>query len=426
MKKISLVLACMVFLLSSMPQAAPKGGKLLRSAQAGSAELFPVQVNGQYGFIDRTGKMVIQPKYPFTYGFEGGVAKVATKVTQWMNWRGDPSPMDATWELIAPNGAPLTAARFDSIYSFSEGLAAARTGKKWGYLDKKGKWAIKPVFDGADSFSQGLAPVRIGKKWGYIDKKGKQAIKPRFDGARSFQKGLAAAEMGQEWGFIDKRGAWAVKPQFYSVRDFSDGLALVDARGAGEREKKRADESIEDYFQRLMEEKGKWGWIDRTGKFIISPQFGEAYDFREGLAAVESGGKWGYVGRTGSWVIEPRFETAGSFSQGLAAVKEGEKWGYIDPKGNAAIAPQFDYAGVFSDGLAPVYEGVTKFYRMDGVPADGKVGFIDKTGKRVIEAKFEARGLGGLYFSKGLAKVFEGDRWGYIDKTGKYVWIPTK
>jgi hypothetical protein len=29
-------------------------------------------------------------------------------------------------------------------------------------------------------------------------------------------------------------------------------------------------------------------------------------------------------------------------------------------------------------------------------------------------------------FSEGLAPVWIGDKWGWIDKTGKYVWEPTK
>lgn len=36
---------------------------------------------------------------------------------------------------------------------------------------------------------------------------------------------------------------------------------------------------------------GKYGYIDKTGKIIITPQFDEAYPFSEGLASVKIGGK---------------------------------------------------------------------------------------------------------------------------------------
>jgi hypothetical protein len=49
---------------------------------------------------------------------------------------------------------------------------------------------------------------------------------------------------------------------------------------------------------------GKWGYIDRTGKFIIRPQFDEALnmEFSNGLARVKIDGKWGYINKTGKFV----------------------------------------------------------------------------------------------------------------------------
>jgi len=37
---------------------------------------------------------------------------------------------------------------------------------------------------------------------------------------------------------------------------------------------------------------GKYGFIDKSGKYIIEPQFDLAGDFAEGLAAAEVGKKW--------------------------------------------------------------------------------------------------------------------------------------
>ncbi len=96
---------------------------------------------------------------------------------------------------------------------------------------------------------------------------------------------------------------------------------------------------------------GKWGYIDRTGRIVINPQFEEAGDFSEGLARVKAGGKWGYVDRTGRFLINPQFEEAGDFSQGLARVKLGGKWGYVNRQGAVVIPPQFSEASDFSRSL---------------------------------------------------------------------------
>lgn len=57
-------------------------------------------------------------------------------------------------------------------------------GGKWGYIDKTGKYVIKPKFDFANDFVEGLAYINVGcsfdeeigentgGKWGYVDKKG--------------------------------------------------------------------------------------------------------------------------------------------------------------------------------------------------------------------------------------------------------------
>ena len=148
-------------------------------------------------------------------------------------------------------------------------------------------------------------------------------------------------------------------------------------------------------------------------------------DFSEGLAAINvgakpdsdwypSGGKWGYIDKTGKFVIEPRFDGAEDFSEGLAPVKLGDKWGYIDKTGKLVIKRQFDYTGAFSEGLALV-EVVDK-------TVGPEFGYIGKTGKYAINQQFgDAFG-----FSGGLAWVRIDDKRGYIDNTGKYVWEPSK
>jgi hypothetical protein len=83
----------------------------------------------------------------------------------------------------------------------------------------------------------------------------------------------------------------------------------------------------------------KWGYIDKTGKVAIKPQFGGTDQFSEGLAAVEVGDTWGYIDKTGKIVINPQFDYANQFSDGLAAVYIGDKYGYIDRTGKYVWEP---------------------------------------------------------------------------------------
>ena len=62
-----------------------------------------------------------------------------------------------------------------------------------------------------------------------------------------------------------------------------------------------------------MKSNGKCGYINKDGKFAITPQFDNAWDFSEGLACVEIGGKYGYINQEGEIVINPQFDDASSF-----------------------------------------------------------------------------------------------------------------
>lgn len=80
--------------------------------------------------------------------------------------------------------------------------------------------------------------------------------------------------------------------------------------------------------------------------------------------------KYGYIDKTGKVVISPQFEYAGAFSEGLAEIKIGNKCGYIDKMGKIVIPPQFDDVWPFSDGIAIV-------------AISDKLGYIDRTGKYI-------------------------------------------
>ena len=64
--------------------------------------------------------------------------------------------------------------------------------------------------------------------------------------------------------------------------------------------------------------RGKWGYADASGKWIIDPIFDRVEDFSEDLAAVEINGKCGYIDATGDFVIEPVFDSAYSFDGGVS------------------------------------------------------------------------------------------------------------
>ncbi len=157
-----------------------------------------------------------------------------------------------------------------------------------------------------------------------------------------------------------------------------------------------------------VKQDGRWGYIDRSGEYIIQSRFEWAEPFSEGLAAVKYDGYYGFIDHSGAFVIEPRFLAARYFSMDLAPVKVEEGWLYIDQNGNVVIAGPFEMAESFSSvaGLA-------------AVRVEGKWGFIDDEGSMIMDPRFDdAWAFVVVGTSLEAAVRLEGD-WVYIDTSGQ-------
>jgi len=191
------------------------------------------------------------------------------------------------------------------------------------------------------------------------------------------------------YGYVNRLGKYVLEPQYEEALPFSDFLAAV-------------------------KKDGKWGFINGEGKFVIEPRFENAFLFSDGAAAVEENGKWGFVNRSGKYLVQPKYESAGIFRQGLAAVRWESKWGFISKDGEMVVPPKFDQVYFFSEDRS-------------GAQINGLWGYIDRTGAFTVPPKYAEA----LPFSQGLAAVnvgghredneFTGGTWNFVDLQGKVI-----
>lgn len=64
-------------------------------------------------------------------------------------------------------------------------------------------------------------------------------------------------------------------------------------------------------------------------------------------------GKWGFIDGDGVEMIQYVFDEVQSYSEGLAAVRMGSRWGYIDGRGDLVIYFRFEHSGVVINGATP-------------------------------------------------------------------------
>ncbi|MEY3221388.1 MAG: hypothetical protein RLZZ203_244 [Cyanobacteriota bacterium] len=148
--------------------------------------------------------LVIAPKFDEAGYFQKGLAKV--KIGDKYGY------IDKTGAVVVPfksEVVPFKSEEADSIK-----LRPAKVGAEYGYVDKTGNTVIPPQFSGASNFNEGLASVNIDDKWGYIDKTGKIVIPLQFNKVGNFHEGLAGVEIDYKWGYIDKTGKIVVPPEF--------------------------------------------------------------------------------------------------------------------------------------------------------------------------------------------------------------------
>lgn len=294
--------------------------------------------------------------------------------------------------------------------------------QNWGYCNEAKEIIIPCKFDRAFPFDKGVAWVWIYKKgYGLIDKTGKFLYEPRSEypsmGMKTEQR-MPVQENGK-FGFIDPSGKVKVTPR-YDKAFYNEEVDIITF--------KRNDQ---------------WGLANASGKEIVAPTFEELSAFSEGMAAAKMKGKWGFINTKGKWVIAPQFDVAYRFSSGYAAVKGKEGWNYVQPNGKMPSDQWLDSVYTYTGGVGVLRSGITYVFMdkgfdvtalvdlksvwdfEDGVAVaqdtSGKYGIMSAEGKWVVEPKFSDMGT---RIVGGLVPASVDGKWGYVNIEGQWVLPP--
>lgn len=211
----------------------------------------------KYGFINKNGIFVIEPKYDEVRVFSDNLAAVK---------------LDGKWGFIDTNGVTKIPHKFtNEPLSFNSDRAFVQsTNNKWGIIDKTGILIQEPIYNQVFPYNNGFAVVSImDEKWNntfsIIDVNGKfvKSYPKTSNSAETiifvsgFNEGLAIAMKSGKYGMIDTKTKVAVNFLYRILKPMSSGRA---------------------YFERYDEKtrKNVQGFLDNTGKEIIilqEPEF---------------------------------------------------------------------------------------------------------------------------------------------------------
>jgi len=210
------ILICMVFLST-----------LLSISESQSQTLYRIREGGLWGYMDRKGKVVIEPQFHTCGNFEEGLA---------------PARINSYYGYIDKTGNFVIHQQFDYAEDFHNGSAFAYLKDSPNIIDKNGSRLLPDVNSYAriDTFIDGRAKIHTrSNKTGVIDITGKLVVDTIFRWINDFDNGVALAGADNENGgvlhfdysLIDTLGNFIVPFGVYDQIDsYSLGLAVVDLK----------------------------------------------------------------------------------------------------------------------------------------------------------------------------------------------------
>lgn len=283
-------------------------------------------------------------------------------------------------------------------------LAAVYQNGRWGFINQKNSLVIPCLYNDTGDFHDGLCAVKNGDYWGYVDTHKQLVIYPAYTYADSFSEGVAPVKTQQtdKYGYINTEGKWVIPQKFQRAFPFSEGVAVVQ-------------DTINQPPWVLV------NYINHEGKIVNPTPYTRGGSFKEGKAFVGIDDSTLYCVDKNFKVlftVSDAFDTScSSYSEGLSAVEKGiEDWEYddyyytswfIDDKGQIAIDQDTEYVQSFSEGMA-------------GLSSYGKTKFINHDGQEIFTIEFGDPAP----FHGGMSLCRQDYKYGFIDKTGKFVIKP--
>lgn len=327
---------------------------------------------------------------------------------------------------------------YTKVEASNEGMFGFEKDGKFGYLDKNGNVAIPADYLYETSTDKtipqfqkgGFVKIRKENKFGVLDKTGKTIIPFDYDGLYLSSYGgytsvYKTTEGKTVWGIVNMQNKVLI-PIAYDQLQIDSNLIAIKQNGkwglkniAGKDLAPIEFDLLIPYAQNqvIQAQKGtQYGFIDANGKWLFE-KAKTVYGLNgcyEGMIMCTVNGKYGFLDLKGDEVIITKYDNGYSFDK-IGLAKVGKKsatsgsttlWGYIDKKGNEVIPIKYETLGSFSNGLA---------YAKD--PETNRYGFLDKTGKWALNPVYldllPFDGYDGTWVKQTDAK------WHFINKAGK-------
>ena len=335
-----------------------------------------------YGYLDTTGRVQISPKFVKVFDFQDGVARiVANRKTGLIDTSGTYILEPEQFERIDP---------FNE-YGVAMVMQSFRSGKK-GLIDRAGKLLCPPKYQTMDAFKDGHSRVSIdGKTFGLLNSKGQEVVVPKFEVMGTFSEGFVPVKelKRQNWQYVDTLGKIAFPEEFESAYPFNGGFARVQEKDYDIATRKYIDtkgraaslavqnvlffeEGIAGMFRnRMSSSKHYYHYANKNGELLFGQFFQKVGKFKGDIALIKSNWRNGFINRRGLMVVPPKYVSLELMEEGLIMARP-PAFGLAQQDGKILIPPIYDHIQLMSGNIYKIERGE-------------KIGYMNKRGKWIWE-----------------------------------------
>lgn len=181
----------------------------------GSEGMYPAGKNGKTGFVNASGKWIIEAQFDETGNFHEQIA---------------PIRMAGNWGMVAMDGRVIAEPKWDEIKDFQAGIAVVKASEQYFLLDKSGQLLTPDGFSQVCRLKEGYFLVEREGKRGLLDQSGKEVLAIAFDNIQVEKTNFFIVTQGGLTGVLNDRGD-VLYPINYQeiVADWSGNQILVKA-----------------------------------------------------------------------------------------------------------------------------------------------------------------------------------------------------
>lgn len=237
-------------------------------------------------------------------------------------------------------------------------------GDQWGYINKNGEFKIQPQYDVAQDFQEnGLAVVQVGNQYGIINTKGEYVVQPKYEYITQFSEGRASVHNEEGVWVINEQGSVLTSKPFDFIGTYSQGRAIYQESdsesgdvlyGYLDRDggilvpaEYQSATDFEDGVSVVQTKEGQYQLMARDTDILYKYPYDYVGQYGEGMLAFQEEGdpKYGFINKSGKVLIPPNFDSVQPFSEGRAVISKVEDYlytyGLIDQRGNIILEPTY-------------------------------------------------------------------------------------